>query len=279
MYIVFDIGGTKTRVGASEDGRTLYDTVIRETPRSFSNGLTMLDDAVRSLTNGRPITAIAGGVAGVLCRETSRLTTAPNLPEWAHKPLRARLQDAFMAPVLIENDAALAGLGEAVCGAGAGDAIVAYLTIGTGIGGARIVHGAIDENIYGFEPGHQIMLFRQDPDGAMRACDLESLASGRTLERKYGKDAFDDPDHPLWKEASYMLACGIYNTVLYWSPTSIVLGGPLFRNTHMLKMVIERLSALPAIFPSMPEIKRSSLEEMSGLHGALALIREKCDLD
>src|SRR4030066_415253 len=46
---------------------------------------------------------------------------------------------------------------EKVKGAGKGFNIVAFLTIGTGVGGARIVGGKPDANVFGFEPGHQII--------------------------------------------------------------------------------------------------------------------------
>jgi glucokinase len=49
------------------------------------------------------------------------------------------------------------GLGEAVFGAGKGREIVVYMTISTGVGGARIVGGKIDASAMGFEPGHQII--------------------------------------------------------------------------------------------------------------------------
>lgn len=273
MYIVFDIGGTKTRVGISEDAKTLERTVICRTPRSFTQGLSMLENAVRTLTGDRHITAIGGGIAGALTSKASTLAFSPNLPEWAEKPLRARLQDILHAPVLLENDAALAGLGEAVHGAGKGDAIVAYLTAGTGIGGARIVHGEIDQRAAGFEPGHQIVWA---DDTKVR--DLESFASGSALEKKYGTEAFADPAHPLWKEAARMLACGVYNTILYWSPTSVVLGGSLFRHEGMLDLITEHLSGLPSVLPVMPDIKCGTLGDISGLYGALVLIRGTYDL-
>lgn len=276
MYIVFDIGGTNTRVGISEEGRTIARTVIYETPVSFERGIAMLKKAIASLTGERSVTAIAGGIAAVLDMRRSELVAAPNLPEWTHKPLRAWLQDALSAPVFIENDAALEGLGEAINGAGKGDAIVAYLTIGTGIGGTRIVHGDIDLNVSGFEPGHQIILAETHAHG-VETHDLESLVSGRALIGRYGAKIFTDVTHPAWKEAARVLAYGIYNTVLYWSPTSVILGGGVCKSIPCAS-IKEQISLLPQIFSPMPDVRYAVLGDISGLYGALAILREKCDL-
>ena len=87
------------------------------------------------------------------------LVNAPHLPGWIRKPFSERLKAELACPVFLENDSAIVALGEAHHGAGKGDDIMAYLTVSTGMGGARIVHGAIDVNVFGFEPGHQYIDF------------------------------------------------------------------------------------------------------------------------
>lgn len=39
MYIVFDIGGTKMRVGASSDGETVQKITVLSTPATYEEGI------------------------------------------------------------------------------------------------------------------------------------------------------------------------------------------------------------------------------------------------
>ena len=150
MYLLFDIGGTKTRLALSKDGKKFGDVVIIETPQKFEEGISVFKKAVEELTKGEKITKAVGAISGPLNREHSMVINAPNLKGWNNKPLQKELKKILSAPVVIENDAALVGLGEAVYGAGKGYDIVAYITVSTGVGGARIVNKAIDVSAMGF---------------------------------------------------------------------------------------------------------------------------------
>src|SRR4030042_4585919 len=152
MILLFDVGGTKMRVAVSEDEVGFGDIKIYDTPENF-------EDAVELFTNfkGGTFKVIAGGVPGVLSKDKSVLVCSPNLQKWVGKPIKNKLAELFESEVILENDAALAGLGEACFGAGRDKRIVAYLTISTGIGGTRIVDKKIDVSSWGFEPGRQII--------------------------------------------------------------------------------------------------------------------------
>ena len=188
------------------------------------------------------------------------------MPDWDGKPLKQALQRAVEAPVYLENNAALAGLGEAAVGAGKWKSIVAYMTVGTGVGGARIVDGVIDANVHGFEPGNQII----DPHGGV---DI----SGRGVEQRYGKRASDITDPGVWEELARWFAYLLNNTIVHWSPDVVVLGGsmvvkkpgiPIERVRFHLKDVLK-------IFPEPPPLKKAMLGDIGGLHGALVFLRQQ----
>ena len=103
------------------------------------------------------INAAAGGVPGILNKEKTVLLSAPNLEKWEDVFLKEALEKALDVPVRLENDAALGALGEAVFGAGKDKRIVAYFTVSTGVGGARVTDGRLDEGAFGFEPHRQIV--------------------------------------------------------------------------------------------------------------------------
>ena len=66
MVIVFDIGGTNMRVASSADSKQLQKIVKAPTPKNYSEGLVLLVEHIKVLSEGQTITVIAGGVPGSL---------------------------------------------------------------------------------------------------------------------------------------------------------------------------------------------------------------------
>ena len=263
MFLLFDIGGTNTRIAVSRDGENFEKPVIFPTPVGFDEGISLFKERALELTNEN-MSGIVGGLPGILNKDKSSLLDAPNLKDWNGKPIKSELEKEFGAPVYLENDAALAALGEAVYGSGKGKRIVAYLTISTGVGGARAVNGKINENIFGFEPGRQLM------DGIH---DLEYFCSGNSFKKRYGKEPEEISDPAIWEETTLWLARGIHNLTDFWSPDIIVLGGSVMLNRisiDQLRLSLEKINKEHNSFLDLPELVLASLGDESGLYGGLA---------
>jgi predicted NBD/HSP70 family sugar kinase len=279
MNIVCDIGGTNMRLARSDDGTNFGEPIIVATPKDFDAGMQAFKDAVAALSKGEKIEALAGGIAGPLDRPRSTLLSAPNLPGWIGKPVKSALEEITGAPVYLENDTAMVGLGEAVVGAGKGANIVAYVTISTGVGGVRIVHGKIDVSAYGFEPGHQII----DAGGRLRessvggqGVDFEGMISGTSLTTRYGKKPYELTEDSFWDEMARLAAYGLNNTIVHWSPDVVVLGGSMMKKIGIkVERVREHLKGILHIFPEHPRIEHSELGDLGGLHGSLAYLRSR----
>lgn len=277
MYIVFDIGGTKMRISVSRNGENFDEPKIFETPKDFNEGIELFASAAREFAGGEKIKAAAGGIAGPLDRMKTKLINSPNIKDWIGKPLKEEMQKLIDAPVFIENDAVLVALGEAVAGAGRGEEIVAYITVSTGVGGARIVDGKIDKNIYGFEPGHQII----NPFGELCsicgfAGHLESHISGTALEKHYHQKPHEITDPKIWEEEAKLLAYGLNNTIVHWSPNIVVLGGSMITKEPGISIDRVRyyLERDLSIFPELPKLVKASLGDVGGLYGALVFLRQ-----
>lgn len=266
MYLLFDIGGTNTRIAGSEDLTSFFDKKTFATPKRYEEGIALFKKEARVIAGDKQIKAIAGGIAGPLDRHKRSLVGNLNLKDWIGKPLQDALEKEFLASVRIENDAALAGLGEAVFGAGRGYAIVAYITVSTGVGGARIVNGKIDEKTIGFEPGHQII-------DREKRLELEDYIGGAALEKKFGVKPSEIEDQSVWDEVALFLAYGLHNTIVHWSPEAVVLGGSLMNKIDIEK-VMNNLKMLLKIFPEMPALKKAELGDAAGLYGAMAYLRQ-----
>ncbi len=265
MFVLFDIGGTNTRVALSKDRQGFDDPIIEKTNHHPSQGPLHFINLIEKLAGNKNIRGVVGGIAGTLNQEKNKLIHAPNLKSWEHYPLAATLSSHFSCPVFLENDTALVGLGEAHHGAGAGYDIMTYITVSTGVGGVKITNGMIDESTFGFEPGHHIVDWKTKTT-------LEMLVSGTANAEKYKTNIIDIPQQ-AWQELAEQLAIGIYNSNLFWSSAGIILGGSMITKKISIDIeaVITAFEKLPQVFNGKPDIKQATLGDFGGLYGALHL--------
>lgn len=273
MYLLFDIGGTNTRLSYTEDLQTFLKPAIFPTPKTFEEGINLIEEIFKDFAQGHNINAIAGGIAGPLNKQKTKLINAPHLKTWIDKPLKLVLERVFDAPVFLENDTALAALGEATRGAGKGHGIVTYITISTGVGGARIVNEKIDISSQGFEPGHQIIsisdhMFSKDCNGS-----LEDYISGSALELRYKKRPIEITDEKIWDKNMKMLAYGLHNTILHWSPDVVVLGGAVMKSMD-IPTIGRYVRETMEIFRDTPGIEAATLGTHGGIYGAMELLKQ-----
>lgn len=270
MQLVFDIGGTNMRIAVSKDGKTLANSKIIPTLQDFDQGILAIKQTAEELSNGEKITKISGGIAGPIDESKSMLVKSPHIPGWVGKNLKQNLEYLFNATVNLENDAILGGLGEANFGAGKNYEIVAFITIGTGVGGSKIVNGKLDKNVLGFEPGHQIIV----PDGNSCNCGgrghLEAYVGGAYLKKIYHQKGEDIKDQTVWEEVARYLSLGIHNTIVHWSPNIVIIGGSVSQSIPLNK-VEACLKQYLTIFPHAPVLAKATLGNGAGLLGALTL--------
>jgi predicted NBD/HSP70 family sugar kinase len=265
-HILFDIGGTKMRVARKISETEFSEPIKVETPKEGKEGFRLLLDLAREIAGGEGLESMCGGIAAVL--RNGKIVNSSNLKGW----IGVDFQDIAHRenfPIKVKNDASVVGLGEAVFGAGRGSRIVVYVTVSTGVGGARIVEEQIDESAFGFEPGHQFL----DIENSRT---LEDLVSGRGFEARYHKKPHEVEEERIWSEAAHILAFGLYNTIVHWSPDVLVLGGPMIIGSPSIPLseVRSGLSRITNIFSDLPEIRKAELEDDGGLYGALTLSRQ-----
>src|SRR5207302_6030466 len=83
------------------------------------------------------------GFGGPTDDETQTVVKSHHIEGWTGFPLAAWLSDVIGLSTVICNDADVAGLAEALFGAGKGLSPIFYITVGTGIGGGLILNGEI----------------------------------------------------------------------------------------------------------------------------------------
>ncbi len=110
---------------------------------------------------------VAVGVPGLVDFRTGNLLFAPNLG-WRDVPLGDILSKHFEMPVLVDNEANLAALGEYFFGAAQGYEDVLYISVGVGLGGGILRNGSVFRGKAGYagEFGHMTV----EPDGRLCNC-------------------------------------------------------------------------------------------------------------
>ncbi len=255
MNLLFDIGATKIRAAYSVDGETFEKPEVIKTPINYEELKNAFTELIKNRAKGREIKSIVGGMSR-------------SIPNWTPEKLKEDLDKIFGVDIFVENDAAIVGLGEANWGAGRGFDIVAYITVSTGVGGAKIVDGQIDKRAIGFEPGKQIV----DIDSKKT---LEDMISGKALTRKTGKKPKEITDQTVWNKYAEILAVGLNNIIVEWSPDCVVLGGSMITGNPAIPLdkTEEYLKEILKIFPKLPTIKKAELGDFGGLYGALAYLK------
>jgi predicted NBD/HSP70 family sugar kinase len=251
------------RVAAAEAEGAVAEPRIINTPQAWGDAHAALAGLLKEASGGEQPEAVLGGIAGVI--KDGVLMRSPNLPGWLNVSIAGALRELYPnARVAVENDAAVAALGEARIGAGAGYDIVAYLTAGTGIGGARIAGGMLERRAWGYEPGWQII-------GYAGGDTAESVASGHAIARRYGSDV-SAAGEDAQEEVARGLAVAAYNAVAHWSPHAVVLGGAVIHDVPgLFERVGKRYQALPPLCPEMPPVLKGVLGDKAGLMGAFML--------
>lgn len=255
MKAVIDIGGTNTRIGLSANNKDFVSIEKFPTMGNFFEQIEKISNYLKD----KKISQLIIGAAGIINKKGGRLIKSPHLPDWNDKNIKEILADRLGVPVFLENDAALAGLAEANQDSVKNFSIIAYLTISTGVGGARIVNQKIDQASHGFEPGHQIIVSegKEWPYCGQRGC-LEAYISGTA-----------HPTNDFSEQYYQYFAQGLVNIMVLWSPDAIILGGSVsdHLSLDLLKSAVKKnLSIVEA-----PPIFKRQLGDEAGLCGGLLL--------
>lgn len=259
MLIAIDTGGTKTLISSFDDNGKIGDSTKFPTPQDSQEYIKQLKLSVRELYGHKVVEAIVVAVPGVIINGV--IKWCGNLP-WRNVPLANELKDILPGvPILIENDAKLAGLGEARSLAKVPESML-YVTISTGIGAGLISNGRIDPGMRLSEVGHIPLEY----DGTIRI--WESFASGRAIAETYKKFARDITSKRIWRQISDRLSRGFLVIIPAMQPDLIVIGGSIGtyygRYEESLKSLLRE--HLPAHIP-LPKIVQAKHPEEAVIYG------------
>ena len=170
LYAVgVDLGGTNLKVALVERTRGIVQrvSVPTEAEHGVARVLDRLADGVaeiaRAVPDGAAVAGVGVGAPGNVLLDRATVPKMTNFFGWedVHVPdeLAGRFASRGVAldgPVLVDNDANVAGLGSAFYGAGRAFGTFVMVTLGTGVGGAIVVDRRLFRGVTGAagEVGH-----------------------------------------------------------------------------------------------------------------------------
>jgi predicted NBD/HSP70 family sugar kinase len=225
MYAAIDIGGTKTLIAIFDENGSIVRSIKFPTNHDYQQFISDLPGQIYELSQLSIVKSVCVAVPGHVEDDTDIVEGFGNL-DWKNKDIAGDLQKSLSIPVIIDNDANLGGLGEAVMGAGQGKRKVLYITVSTGIGTGVVVDGQLDPATKESEGG-QILLEHED-----QMMPWEKFASGKAFYEKYGKQGKDVDDLEIWKDFANNLAQGVWNLIAVIQPDIVVIGGSMGEHFH-----------------------------------------------
>ncbi|NNE66953.1 MAG: ROK family protein [Pyrinomonadaceae bacterium] len=194
--LAVDLGGTNLRTaGVGADG-TISVRVQERTPESKSSAdvVAVVSRSIGECLLEMPVKpeAVALAVPGTIGANSGIVNRAPNIPGLDGFDLEHAVSEACGLPVIIENDANAAAVGESWLGSSKGAATSIMVTLGTGVGGGIIIDGKLVRGLDGTagEIGHVCV----EPNGPVCGCGshgcVEQYSSASAVVRM-ARDAIE----------------------------------------------------------------------------------------
>jgi glucokinase len=312
MFLGIEIGGTKLQLGVGPGDSTLAglwrgSVDVDAGPAGIRQQISaavpeLLERAGISRSRLR---GVGIGFGGPVDDAAQTVIKSHQIAGWDNFRLAAWVADLLGLPAVLGNDADVAGLAEALFGAGQGLSPIFYITLGSGIGGGLIVNGDIYRGCGrgAAEIGHLNVAVERE--GGAQYYPLEEVASGWAIQewarqemaRSKGRGAMlrqvdgelnrltafhvgrsaaagDAVAWEILSRAWEHLAQAVCQVITLLCPRRIIIGGGVSLMGERIlfeplrKLVAERVFQP---FADCYEIVPAALGEEVVVHGALAL--------
>lgn len=282
----------KEKTPQSDNANDIVQSII-------SSAKSLMDD-----NSQHEIKSLSVVVPGTVQVEKGMVVKAPNLPCLDRFRLAAALEGEINLPVIIENDANAAAVGEMWRGAARGMKTIICVTLGTGVGGGIILNGQLWRGIDGSagEIGHIGVDTFGPPCGCGSLGCIEVFSSATAIVRMTRELYARYPNSPLndvkdltaekvylcgeksdelaievFRRVGFYLGVGLASMINVINPEMIVIGGGVANgwnlfSQHLQEQIQERAFSEPA---RRAKIVKAAYGDDAGLLGATFLAFEK----
>jgi glucokinase len=299
VFLGIEIGGTKLQLFLGDESAKILERkkLPVDTVRGGAGIREQIQRALPELIGSRKLQVVGVGFGGPVDWRTGRICRSHQIEGWSEFDLSNWLHAQLGVPVMVDNDANLGALGEALHGEGVGFNPIFYVTLGSGVGGGLVVDGRV---YHGTTPGEsEIGHVRLDRQGTIvenrcsgwavdkrirelqrsRPDSILAKAAGTGGEAKHLQHALNQGDaaaQQILKETATDLAFGLSHVVHLFHPAIIILGGGLSGVGEPLRAAVQSALGQYVMEAFQPELRvcLASLGEDAVPVGALELARQ-----
>lgn len=292
--IGIDIGGSGIKAGIITDKGKILKKIKIETKffHNKKNLIESLEKIIKKL-DSKEIKGIGIGFAGAVDSKKGQIIQSPNIPLMNNVFLVKELKKKIRKKIILENDATLMALAEALIGAGKKYSVVVGLTAGTGIGSGIIINKKIypgKDNLT--EIGHTIINFNGPKCSCGNNGCLEQYVGIKPLmkltERKL--ELHNSILKKMWpltpekvdlaarkkdkvavsvlRETGLYLGIGLTNIVNSLNPDAVILGGGLSNSDLMIKTAVKEMKSRVFKKTRNTKILKAKFKDNAGIIGA-----------
>ncbi len=290
IVIGIDLGGTRIKAVATDDCGNILHQYYQPTNDGY--------DAIWKKAISTAVDEIQGKLK---CRASLFGISAPGLPDATNSAIAfmpGRLYglenfdwtEFLKTKTFVLNDAVSALMAEARFGAAKNKSNVIMLTLGTGVGGAILIHGKPYQGSFhkAGHIGHMVIDSEGDPDiigmpgsleDAIGNCSIEKRTAGKFTSTEQLLVAYRNGDEfaaKVWLTSVRKLAIALATLTNILSPEMIILGGGI---TEAGKDLFDPLEKYMENFEwrtegNKAEIVKAQYGDLSGAVGAACFARE-----
>ncbi|MCY7620473.1 ROK family protein [Bacillus altitudinis] len=261
-YVVFDVGGTKTKHGVMDrNGELITSGDYVTNCRQLEPFLEDMENVVKEYQRTWDIKGIAMSLPGFVDSQTGYTEFAGAIIALNGQNVKTLLEEKTSLRVEVENDANCAALAEKFSGHAKECDSFICMTLGTGVGGGIFAGGELVRGA-SFRGGEFGMMLTETENGQFTT--LNSSASTAGLIRSYkeqqgipqsqqidGQEIFEKAKHDPAIEKMIdqwykRIAIGIYNVATVLNPEKILIGGGVSARPDLIPNIEKHLHTLHA---------------------------------
>ena len=285
-FIGVDIGGTNIRACVIDEGNNIVDKfkIKNEVSEGPTKNIDNLYNEINKRWHSYNIKSLGVACPGPLDLKNGIIINPPNLIGWENFQIRDYMREKFKLPVIVNNDANVAGYGEAMVGVAKECESVYYITLSTGVGGGFIYKNEIINGFNNVAAEINNMIINEDTyshnglnkgslEGQCSGTNISRLANSKLHQQISTKDVFDRAHlgDKICKDVIdkwvLNISKAISNIIVTVDPEVIVLGGSvILNNAKYLDNIVESVKKL--VFKGVNiDIRLAELGDDAGLIG------------
>lgn len=229
----FDVGATKVAWGVVTDEGTLLRSGRYPTPTQPAAFIKALSEVI---SNQKDVVAIGIGMPGTISTDNRSTVFCTNIPEMSEQPLAQKLEELHTIPVILDNDARCALIGEVWLGVAQELSSAVMVTLGTGIGGAVMQKGKVLPHPSDIQ--EEVSRILIDPTDVFPAKSgngtVEAFLGGSNLEERFQVDLHEIAENvrkgdkeaaEVWHAISYYFIQCMKAIYAHYTCNTIIIGG------------------------------------------------------